>query len=76
LLVLKVVAAVAEADGSFKDAADGYEQAKDYENLVRISLNHLRDPDRAVNAVKISGFVPLFAGEKYVTHGVLGLVGL
>lgn len=59
-----------EADGSYKEAADAYEQAKDYDNLIRVSLQHLREPDRAVQAVKLTGSVE---GAKLVANFFLGL---
>jgi len=41
-----------EADNKYAEAADAYHNAKDYENEIRMCLDHLRDPERAVNIVK------------------------
>nr|XP_002124215.1 WD repeat-containing protein 19-like [Ciona intestinalis] len=46
-----------EADGKFKEAADAYRNAKDHDNQVRVYLDHLRDPEKAVKVVKESGSV-------------------
>jgi WD repeat-containing protein 19 len=31
-----------EAEGNYEEAVKGYEKAKDYENLVRLLVEHLR----------------------------------
>lgn len=41
-----------EADGKYKDAAAAYEAAKDYDNFIRINLDHLQNPEEAVRIVK------------------------
>lgn len=41
-----------EADGSYLEAAQAYELAKDYLSVIRINLDHLRNPDEAVRVVK------------------------
>ncbi|XP_067012869.2 WD repeat-containing protein 19 [Anabrus simplex] len=41
-----------EADGKYKEAAEAYELARDWDNVVRINLDHLRNPHDAVNIVK------------------------
>jgi hypothetical protein len=42
-----------EADGSYREAAAAYLEAKDYLAVVRINLDHLRNPDAAVEIVKV-----------------------
>ncbi|QQP36862.1 Uncharacterized protein FKW44_022083, partial [Caligus rogercresseyi] len=43
-----------ESDGKFRDAANAYEAGRDYDNAVRIYLDHLDDPESAVRLVKKS----------------------
>ena len=40
------------ADGQYSDAAYGYEKAQDYDNLVRILIDHLKDIQAAVSVVR------------------------
>ncbi|XP_031560697.1 WD repeat-containing protein 19-like [Actinia tenebrosa] len=41
-----------EADGKYKEAARAYEAAKDYDNVIRINLDYLQNPEEAVRVVK------------------------
>ncbi|CAB4023346.1 WD repeat-containing 19-like, partial [Paramuricea clavata] len=41
-----------EADGRYKEAAKAYEAAKDYDNVIRIYLDYLQNPEEAVRVVK------------------------
>ena len=41
-----------EAEGQYKDAVTAYEAARDYDNAVRIHLDHLNNPESAVRLVK------------------------
>ncbi|XP_047124984.1 WD repeat-containing protein 19 isoform X1 [Hydra vulgaris] len=41
-----------ELDGKYKDAAAAYKKAKDYENVIRINLEHLQNPEEAVLIVR------------------------
>ncbi|KAK2918993.1 WD repeat-containing protein 19 [Channa argus] len=41
-----------EADGKYKDAAQAYESAKDWENVIRVLLDHLNNPEEAVRIVR------------------------
>ncbi|XP_070553702.1 WD repeat-containing protein 19-like isoform X2 [Ptychodera flava] len=41
-----------EADGRYKEAALAYENAKDYDNVIRIQLDHLNNPEEAVKIVR------------------------
>ncbi|GMT20667.1 hypothetical protein PFISCL1PPCAC_11964, partial [Pristionchus fissidentatus] len=45
---------VMEADQKYKQAAIAYKNARDYDNLVRILLNHLNMPEEAVAIVRES----------------------
>ncbi|CAK9825837.1 WD repeat-containing protein 19 [Anthophora retusa] len=41
-----------EAEGKYEEAAKAYETAKDYENIIRINLDHLNNPARSVEVVQ------------------------
>ncbi|EDO29788.1 predicted protein, partial [Nematostella vectensis] len=41
-----------EADGKYREAAKAYEAAKDYDNVIRINLDFLQNPEEAVRIVK------------------------
>ncbi|CAL1537974.1 unnamed protein product [Lymnaea stagnalis] len=41
-----------EADGRFKEAADAYKLAKEWDNVIRINLDHLQNPEEAVKIVR------------------------
>ncbi|CAJ0963745.1 unnamed protein product, partial [Ranitomeya imitator] len=41
-----------EADGKYKEAALAYENARDWDNVIRIYLDHLNNPEKAVGIVK------------------------
>ncbi|XP_033108550.1 WD repeat-containing protein 19-like isoform X2 [Anneissia japonica] len=41
-----------EADGRYKEAAKAYENAKDFDNVIRIQLDHLHNPEEAVRIVR------------------------
>uniref|UniRef100_A0A0K2TAQ8 Uncharacterized protein n=1 Tax=Lepeophtheirus salmonis TaxID=72036 RepID=A0A0K2TAQ8_LEPSM len=43
-----------EADKKYRDAATAYEAGRDYDNAIRIHLDHLDDPESAVKLVKKS----------------------
>ncbi|KAL3878608.1 hypothetical protein ACJMK2_030942 [Sinanodonta woodiana] len=41
-----------EADGRYKEAADAFKRAKDWDNVIRIDLEFLQNPDEAVKIVR------------------------
>jgi len=41
-----------EADGRYKEAADAYKHAKDWDNVIRINLEFLQNPEEAVKIVR------------------------
>ncbi|XP_071599813.1 WD repeat-containing protein 19 isoform X2 [Heliangelus exortis] len=41
-----------EADGSYKEAVVAYEHAKQWDSVIRLYLDHLNNPEKAVNIVK------------------------
>ena len=59
-----------ETEGSFVEAADAFQKAKEYDAVVRISLEKLRDPDRAVEMVTLSKSIE---GAKMVAKFFMGL---
>ena len=59
-----------EADGSYKEACDAYKQAGEFEAVIRISLDHLQDPDQAVKIVKETGSIE---GAKLVAKFFMNL---
>ncbi|XP_067949190.1 WD repeat-containing protein 19-like isoform X2 [Watersipora subatra] len=46
-----------EQDGKYKEAAAAFASAKDWDNVIRIQLDHLQNPDEAVRVVRESGSV-------------------
>ncbi|XP_037327609.2 WD repeat-containing protein 19 isoform X1 [Pungitius pungitius] len=59
-----------EADGKFKDAAQAYESAKDWDNVIRVLLEHLNSPEEAVRIVRETQSID---GAKMVARFFLGL---
>lgn len=41
-----------EADGRFKEAAEAYKNAKDWDQVIRINLDYLQNPEEAVKYVR------------------------
>ncbi|XP_064190994.1 WD repeat-containing protein 19 [Anguilla rostrata] len=41
-----------EADGRYKEAGVAYESAKDWDNVIRVQLDHLNNPEEAVRIVR------------------------
>ena len=41
-----------EGDGKYRDAVAAYAAARDFDNAVRVHLDHLNDPEAAVRIVK------------------------
>ncbi|XP_015234608.1 PREDICTED: WD repeat-containing protein 19 [Cyprinodon variegatus] len=41
-----------EADGKYKEAAQAYENGKDWDNMIRVLLDHLNNPEDAVRVVR------------------------
>lgn len=41
-----------EAEGSYKDAEEAFEKAKDYENVIRLNLNNLENPEKAKDLIR------------------------
>lgn len=41
-----------EADGNYREAIVAYETARDYDSVVRISLDYLNNPEDAIDIVQ------------------------
>ncbi|XP_073502065.1 WD repeat-containing protein 19 [Phyllobates terribilis] len=59
-----------EADGKYKEAVLAYENARDWDNVIRIYLDHLNNPEKAVGIVKET---PSLEGAKMVARFFLRL---
>ena len=44
-----------EQDRKYVEACDAYHRANEYDHEVRVCLDHLKDAERAVKVVKMSG---------------------
>ena len=42
-----MVAKAREAENNFKEAESAYERANDWENIIRLNLDHLNNPEKA-----------------------------
>lgn len=45
--ILVLVAKAKEAEKNYREAEKAYEKANDYENIIRLNLDHLDNPERA-----------------------------
>ena len=45
--ILVMVAKAKEAEKNFKEAEKAYEKANDYENVIRLNLENLDNPEKA-----------------------------
>ncbi|XP_071847434.1 WD repeat-containing protein 19-like isoform X2 [Apostichopus japonicus] len=54
-----------EADGRYEDAMKAYQNAKEWDSVIRILLEHLNNPEEAVKVVRESGSVD---GAKMVAN--------
>ncbi|XP_078116158.1 WD repeat-containing protein 19 [Sander vitreus] len=59
-----------EADGKYKEAAQAYESAKDWDNVIRVLLDHLYNTEEAVRIVRETQSIE---GAKMVARFFLGL---
>jgi WD repeat-containing protein 19 len=47
--ILQMVAKAKEAEKLYREAEKAYEKANDWENIIRLNLDHLDNPERAKN---------------------------
>ncbi|KAM8842536.1 WD repeat-containing protein 19 [Synchiropus picturatus] len=59
-----------EADGKYKEAAQAYESAQDWDNVIRVLLDHLNNPEDAVRIVRDTQSID---GAKMVARFFLSL---
>uniref|UniRef100_A0A3Q3W5I8 WD repeat domain 19 n=1 Tax=Mola mola TaxID=94237 RepID=A0A3Q3W5I8_MOLML len=59
-----------EADSKYEEAARAYESAKDWDNMIRVLLDHLNNPEDAVRIVRETQSID---GAKMVARFFLGL---
>lgn len=45
--ILQMVAKAKESEKLYREAEKAYERANDWENIIRLNLDHLENPDRA-----------------------------
>lgn len=53
-----MVAQAKEQERNFKDAEAAYERANDYENLIRLNLDHLHNPEKAKHIFRTKSQLP------------------
>ena len=57
-LILGMVAKAKEAERKFREAEKVYEKANDFENIIRLNLEHLDNPERAKNVFRTQSQAP------------------
>lgn len=50
--ILGNLAKMKENEGNYRDAEKAYERAKDWENVIRINLNHMENYNKALKLYK------------------------
>ena len=53
-----MVAQAKEQGGNYKEAEAAYERANDYENLIRLNLDHLHNPEKAKHIFRTKSQLP------------------
>lgn len=53
-----MVAKAKEAERNYKEAESAYERANDYENLIRLNLDHLGNPEKAKHIFRTKSQLP------------------
>ena len=56
--ILVLVAKAKEAEKNYREAEKAYEKANDYENIIRLNLDHLDNPERAKNIFRTKSQLP------------------
>ena len=56
--ILVLVAKAKEAEKNYREAEKAYEKANDYENIIRLNLDHLDNPDRAKQIFRTKSQLP------------------
>jgi len=53
-----MVAKAKEAESNFKEAEQAYERANDWENIIRLNLDHLNNPEKAKHIFRTKSQLP------------------
>lgn len=56
--ILVLVAKAKEAEKNYREAEKAYEKANDYENIIRLNLDHLDNPERAKQIFRTKSQLP------------------
>jgi WD repeat-containing protein 19 len=56
--ILQMVAKAKEAEKLYREAEKAYERANDWENIIRINLDHLDNPERAKQVFREKCMLP------------------
>jgi WD repeat-containing protein 19 len=56
--ILCMLAKAKEAEGNYKEAEVAYERANDWENIIRINLDHLKNQDKAKHIFRTKSQLP------------------
>jgi WD repeat-containing protein 19 len=53
-----MVAKAKESEKNYKEAEAAYERANDFENLIRLNLDHLHNPEKAKHIFRTKSQMP------------------
>lgn len=53
-----MVAKAKESEGQYKEAEHAYERANDWENIIRLNLEHLGNPEKAKHIFRTKSQLP------------------
>ena len=56
--ILIMVAKAKEAEGQYKEAEQAFERANDWENIIRLNLDHLNNPEKAKHIFRTKSQLP------------------
>lgn len=56
--ILVMVAKAKEAEKNYREAEKAYERANDFENIIRLNLDHLDNPERAKQIFRTKSMLP------------------
>lgn len=56
--ILVMLAKAKEAEKNYREAEKAYERANDFENIIRLNLDHLDNPERAKNIFRTKSQLP------------------
>jgi WD repeat-containing protein 19 len=56
--ILVLVAKAKEAEKNYREAEKAYERANDHENIIRLNLEHLDNPEKAKHIFRTKSQLP------------------